>query len=325
MGDHHVPRHGASTADILPLARQCLRGSPCVAAARFQRDRVLHQRLGAQRDTHLPRPTGGVPVPASLRTLVGRAQTAWLTQQRFAQLGVPRSRVGDRRQPARPHHHADDRLFLVRPRVAAAREARPLRDGGPAGRTAGEPAQRFDVDSDARHRHVARRVRRRGARAAGDGSASAPARPVGDRSRRAAQGARRCARRQRADRADADAARATRDAPRLLGGLDLHFPARDLGRVTPCSIAEETRAREVLFYPPRHAAPCRYPWFVAVPVCAVLALILLKADDMAIRLGEPFGSGRHDLPLEGVCATCEVVLLEIATRASAKDPLPSTW
>mmetsp|Transcript_20438 Transcript_20438/g.66676 ORF Transcript_20438/g.66676 Transcript_20438/m.66676 type:complete len:271 (+) Transcript_20438:190-1002(+) len=190
MGDHHVPRHGASTADILPLARQCLRGSPCVAAARFQRDRVLHQRLGAQRDTHLPRPTGGVPVPASLRTLVGRAQTAWLTQQRFAQLGVPRSRVGDRRQPARPHHHADDRLFLVRPRVAAAREARPLRDGGPAGRTAGEPAQRFDVDSDARHRHVARRVRRRGARAAGDGSASAPARPVGDRSRRAAQGGR---------------------------------------------------------------------------------------------------------------------------------------
>ena len=162
MGDHHVPRHGASTADILPLARQCLRGSPCVAAARFQRDRVLHQRLGAQRDTHLPRHNGGVPVPASLRTLVGRAQTAWLTQQRVAQvcslaptsherrgmmitsplppplqLGVPRSRVGDRRQPARPHHHADDRLFLVRPRVAAAREARPLRDGGPAGRTAG--------------------------------------------------------------------------------------------------------------------------------------------------------------------------------------------
>ena len=44
--------------------------------------------------------------------------------------------------------------------------------------------------TQARHRHVARRVRRRGARAAGDGSASAPARPVGDRSRRAAQGGR---------------------------------------------------------------------------------------------------------------------------------------
>jgi len=64
-----------------------------------------------------------------------------------------------------------------------------------------------------------------------------------------------------------------------------------------------------------------YRW-ASIAVCAVVSFIMLKVDNIGIEIEHPFGTGRHDLPLEAICITIEKNLLEILRRAESRELRP---
>ena len=68
-----------------------------------------------------------------------------------------------------------------------------------------------------------------------------------------------------------------------------------------------------------------YPIFIVasfgwttLPLCAFIVFILLKLEQMAREMSEPFGFDRHDLPLDELCKKIEKSLHEILLRAEKR-------
>ena len=69
-----------------------------------------------------------------------------------------------------------------------------------------------------------------------------------------------------------------------------------------------------------------YPVFIVatfgwltLPLCAFIVFILLKLEQMAREMSEPFGFDRHDLPLDELCQKIEKSLHEILIRAEKRS------
>eukprot|EP00316_Scyphosphaera_apsteinii_P020937 CAMPEP_0119325306 /NCGR_PEP_ID=MMETSP1333-20130426/65475_1 /TAXON_ID=418940 /ORGANISM="Scyphosphaera apsteinii, Strain RCC1455" /LENGTH=344 /DNA_ID=CAMNT_0007333261 /DNA_START=105 /DNA_END=1139 /DNA_ORIENTATION=- len=67
------------------------------------------------------------------------------------------------------------------------------------------------------------------------------------------------------------------------------------------------------------AISMEYSLSFTVPITATISYVLLALDDMVLRLSSPFGEGRHDLQLESICCSIEIVLMEILERAAGGD------
>jgi hypothetical protein len=57
-----------------------------------------------------------------------------------------------------------------------------------------------------------------------------------------------------------------------------------------------------------------YHW-MTVPLVSVCGFMMLKIEEMAVQIEQPFGTGANDLPLDTICVTIERNLLEILRRA----------
>ena len=57
-----------------------------------------------------------------------------------------------------------------------------------------------------------------------------------------------------------------------------------------------------------------YGW-ATIPLASISAFMMLKIEEMAVQIEQPFGTGNNDLPLDTICVTIERNLLEILRRA----------